>query len=118
MLSLAYPVLLVAGLVAAIVRRRRLGSAARLAVSGFAVLVLTYGLGTLDVWGDGPDPAMFENELPGLGDFPPGILAVDLMLALAELVGTALLIAAVVRRGREAAPRKDRHARRRAHDNA
>lgn len=100
LLGLGYPILLVAGLVAAIVRRNRLGPAAGVAIAGFAVLALSFVASELYVAAVA-EPSQgvdFENRVPTLGDIPAHLLVGDLMLVLANMAGTALLIAAVVRR--------------------
>ena len=105
MLSLGYPVVLLAGLIAAIVRRRQLGSAAALAIAGFAVLVVQY-VGSL-VWAKAAGPS-FSREwresgegLPDLADLPLDLLAGDALTVAASTVGLLLLVAAVVRGRRQ-----------------
>ena len=99
LLGLGYPMLLVAALTAAIVQRRRLGAAARPAIGGFALLLTVHALGELSASLGHFELTRPENGLPGLADLPAALVAVDLVLGIAELAGTALLIAAVVRRG-------------------
>jgi hypothetical protein len=100
-LSLGYPVVLFAGLIAAIVRRRRLGPAAGPAIAGFAILVGPYA-GDL-VWAKVAGPSSSRDrlesraELPGLAEIPVDLLVVDAMMVVANAVGLLLLVAAVVR---------------------
>ncbi|WP_127499605.1 hypothetical protein [Actinoplanes solisilvae] len=99
LLYLAYPIVLVAALVAAIVRRERLGAAAKPAIGGFATLVAVYGVGEAEAaLLEAPELPRFEEGLPGLADFPAAMLTSSLVLTVFQLVGMALLIVAAVRR--------------------
>ncbi|XVU22955.1 hypothetical protein ACQPZJ_37650 [Actinoplanes sp. CA-054009] len=92
-----YSVVLIAGLIASVVWRRKLGAA------GFALLVVAdlAPLAVVDlapVAGDGGLSA--DGRLPGVADLPPGLIVGEVLLLAAYAAGIALLVAAVVRRGR------------------
>ncbi|GAA0517317.1 hypothetical protein Ade02nite_84390 [Paractinoplanes deccanensis] len=104
MFGAAYSIVLVAGLVASVLRRRRLGPAAGPAVAGFALLVVA-DLAPMvwETWGSGFGGLPAGGGLPGVADLPPGLVVSTLLLTVVNVAGTALLIAAVVRRGRRPA---------------
>ncbi|MEV4534200.1 hypothetical protein AB0J82_10270 [Asanoa sp. NPDC049518] len=99
-LDLAYPTIVLVGLVLAVRLRRRLGRAAGVAIAGFAVLAATEALswwwdGIAEEWARGTDYS--GGTLPEL---PVWLTATSALGALAQAAGLALLIAAVLRRRR------------------
>ncbi|SNY53529.1 hypothetical protein [Paractinoplanes atraurantiacus] len=101
MFSAAYSVVLVAGLVASLLWRRMLGSAAGPAAAGFALLVV----GDLapvvwETWGSGFGRPAADGHLPGLTDLPPGLVVSELLLMAGNAAGVTFLVVAVMRRAR------------------
>jgi hypothetical protein len=99
--SYVYPVVLLAGLIAAIGWRSRLGSAALLAITGFTVLVVQYGA---EWWWDRTVAAWFSRaarlpaeQLPDLSQLPAGLMAGGVALGIGQLAGVFLLVVAAAR---------------------
>ncbi|MEU8819660.1 hypothetical protein [Actinoplanes sp. NPDC048796] len=99
MFGAAYSIVLVAGLVASVLWRRRLGPAAGPATAGFALLaVADLAPAAWKAWGSGFGRPVSAGRVPGLTDLPPALIAGELVLMVAGAAGTAFLVAAVVRR--------------------
>jgi hypothetical protein len=98
LLSYGYPAVLVAGLIAAIRWRHRLGSAAGPAVAGFAVLVAHF---VAQQWWDDAWAALVMSRVvqPGHPDLTlsSGLIIGGVALAAGKAAGLLLLVAAVVR---------------------
>lgn len=106
--DLPYPTIVVVGLVMAILLRRRLGAAAGPAIIGFAILAVCYAAGLswgflLKEWFRTRGQEQFGGGLPAVTDYPPGLVAAALGLAIANAAGLALLIRSVLR-GRSGPP--------------
>ncbi len=103
--DLAYPLIVVGGLLLAIRLRRRMGLAARAAIAGFAIRASTYGLGWLLSaasvrWARGTE--YDGGPLPGP---PPVLVATALVLGVVHAAGIWLLVVAALR-GRAATARQ------------
>ncbi|MFE9202039.1 hypothetical protein [Micromonospora sp. NPDC007230] len=110
--DLPYPTIVLVGLVMAILQRRRLGSAAGTAITGFAILAVGYAAGLwwgvlLDEWSRTMGRDHFDGGIPEITDFPPGLVAADLGLTSVNAAGMALLILSVLR-GRSSQPAEGR----------
>ncbi|MCW3815566.1 hypothetical protein ONA91_13990 [Micromonospora sp. DR5-3] len=109
--DLPYPTIVAVGLVMAILLRRRLGTAAGAAITGFVILAVGYGAGLwwgylLEEWSRTGGREQFGDGLPDITDYPPGLVAAALGLTLASAAGMALLVLSVVR-GRSGQPPRD-----------